>query len=493
MQRDRVAALRAKYGSRQAAAEDAHTTPKPLLSARDLVGLTFFAVCGGDYGIEDAVGAAGPAWTLIGLLVVPWLWSLPIALMTAELGSMIPDMGGPVVWVERAFGPFIAHQNAFVHLVANFFDNALYPVMFADYLREFHPALELDGLPRYLLSSGMLACITLLNLAGVDAVASVSTLFTVLVISPFAAFCLVGLPAVDPSAWLIGPPPPAAALADKGEASGGAPLLAAASAAAAPHVRWSTFLAVLLWNTSGYDSVGALAGEVEDPGRDFPRAMVASIVLITAVYVVPVAVGVSLDSPSELPSWTDGTFGRVASEHVGVWLARWISLGGAISALGLLNTLLCAAARIVVSTAEIGALPKALAAVHAPSGVPRAATLALAAGLLLVISLPFAALVEVSMLFYGVTTGLEFLALVRLRSLEPLTPRPYRVPLRDGLPLTLFCLAPILLCALLVAVADATSLAAFGGALALGGVTFCLRDDRRTQEQEPPPAAAPLL
>ena len=83
------------------------------------------------------------------------------------------------------------------------------------------------------------------------------------------------------------------------------------------------------------------------------------------------------------------------------------------------------------------------------------------------------------MLFYGVTTGLEFLALVRLRSLEPLTPRPYRVPLRDGLPLTPFFLAPILLCALLVAVADATSLAAFGGALALGGVLLPARRPAR--------------
>ena len=59
--------------------------------------------------------------------------------MTAELGA---PRCGPVVWVDRAFGPFVAHQNALVHLVANFFDNALYPVMFADYLKEFHPALR---------------------------------------------------------------------------------------------------------------------------------------------------------------------------------------------------------------------------------------------------------------------------------------------------------------------------------------------------------------
>jgi amino acid transporter len=54
-----------------------------------------------------------------------------MALMTAELGSMIPDVGGPIIWVQRAFGPLVAHLNAIVHLVAGFFDLALYPVIFS--------------------------------------------------------------------------------------------------------------------------------------------------------------------------------------------------------------------------------------------------------------------------------------------------------------------------------------------------------------------------
>ena len=86
------------------------------LSWQHLVGITFFAVCGGDYGLEDSVGAAGPALTLLGLLILPWIWSLPIALMTAELGSMIPEAGGYVVWINRAFGPFAAHMLQMVQM-----------------------------------------------------------------------------------------------------------------------------------------------------------------------------------------------------------------------------------------------------------------------------------------------------------------------------------------------------------------------------------------
>jgi amino acid transporter len=131
------------------------TRRRRSLSWYHLVGVTFFAVCGGDYGLEDSVGAAGPAFTLCGLLLLPWLWSLPIALMTAELGSMIPETGGYVIWIQRAFGPFWAHQNALWNLVSNAFHNALYPVMFVDYLRYF-PGMRFEGLQRWLVSVTML-------------------------------------------------------------------------------------------------------------------------------------------------------------------------------------------------------------------------------------------------------------------------------------------------------------------------------------------------
>ena len=106
--------------------------------------------------------------TLMGLLILPWIWSLPIALMTAELGSMIPEAGGYVVWIHRAFGPFWSHQNAVWNLVANAFDNALYPVMFVDYLRYFPAFKHLVGFKRWLVSVSMLCSVTGLNLLGVD-------------------------------------------------------------------------------------------------------------------------------------------------------------------------------------------------------------------------------------------------------------------------------------------------------------------------------------
>ena len=99
--------------------------PSRTLGFGRLVALTFFCVAGGAYGFEDAVGAAGPAIALGALLLVPWLWSFPTALMTAELSAAMPEDGGYVVWVERAFGRFWGFQEGWWSWLCSFADNAL--------------------------------------------------------------------------------------------------------------------------------------------------------------------------------------------------------------------------------------------------------------------------------------------------------------------------------------------------------------------------------
>jgi len=135
--------------------------PPRTLGFASLVGITFFCVAGGAYGLEDAVGAAGPAWALLAILVVPWVWSLPMALMTAELTAAMPEDGGYVVWVERAFGRFWAFQEESWSWLCSFADNALYPVMFAEYLRFWFPGMT--SVQFWLVCLTMIAVVACLN------------------------------------------------------------------------------------------------------------------------------------------------------------------------------------------------------------------------------------------------------------------------------------------------------------------------------------------
>ncbi|GMN40742.1 hypothetical protein TIFTF001_009960, partial [Ficus carica] len=72
------------------------------VSVLPLVFLIFYEVSGGPFGVEDSVGAAGPLLALAGFLVFPIIWSIPEALITAEMGTMFPENGGYVVWVSSA-------------------------------------------------------------------------------------------------------------------------------------------------------------------------------------------------------------------------------------------------------------------------------------------------------------------------------------------------------------------------------------------------------
>ena len=86
-----------------------------------LVAATYFMVSGGPYGIEDILGGAGFGVAILILLVLPFIWSLPTALMVGELASAIPADGGFYVWVRRAMGPFWGYQEGWLSLAASIF------------------------------------------------------------------------------------------------------------------------------------------------------------------------------------------------------------------------------------------------------------------------------------------------------------------------------------------------------------------------------------
>jgi amino acid transporter len=123
------------------------TEPKKL-SLVPLIFLIYFEVAGGPYGEEPAVKAAGPLLAIIGFLVFPFIWSIPEALITAELATSFPGNGGFVIWAERAFGPFWGSLMGTWKLLSGVINIAAFPVLCIDYMKRLIPALA-SGLPRY--------------------------------------------------------------------------------------------------------------------------------------------------------------------------------------------------------------------------------------------------------------------------------------------------------------------------------------------------------
>jgi hypothetical protein len=84
--------------------------------------IIFYSVAGGPFGLEGSVRTAGFLFSIIGFMVIPILYAVPEALMTAELGSAFQEASGGVAWAEEAFGSavgWIAGKNSLLEGVAD--------------------------------------------------------------------------------------------------------------------------------------------------------------------------------------------------------------------------------------------------------------------------------------------------------------------------------------------------------------------------------------
>lgn len=363
-----------------------------------LIAATYFMVSGGPYGIEDILGGAGYARAVIILLVLPFLWSLPVALMTGELASAIPADGGFYVWVRRGLGPFWGYQEAWLSLAASIFDMAIYPAIFVSYFGKLFPALTM-GPRAYLWSLLVVVFCCLWNLRGAPAVGEGSIGLFCVLLAPFVVLVVLGF-------WRGWTMHPAVTWhQQQGEAA------------------LSTAILVALWNYMGWDNATTVAGEVENPQRNYPRAMLVSAALVAVSYLLPLAAvaagGISVASFST-GSWTD------AARTLGGPLLAWgVVLGGVINGFGMFNALMLSYTRLPLAMAEDGMLPRCFAWRNR-GGVPWVSVLACGVAWAGALNFSFERLISIDLILYGSSLMLEFVALVVLRLREPDLVRPFR-------------------------------------------------------------------
>jgi amino acid transporter len=379
-----------------------------------LIGATYFMVAGGPYGLEDLVQGAGYLWAVVALLVVPFIWSLPTALMVSELSSTLPEEGGYYVWVRRALGRFWGFQEAWLSLAASVFDMAIYPLFFVTYLglagkyvvpglgdlwRTLAEAAKgQKGIEALLIGIGMIAVCVLANLRPARSVGRSSILLTFALLAPFGVLTVVAVMQ-----------PPAAA----GEGS------------SASEPQYMLALLFALWNYMGWDNATTFAGEVERPQRTYPLAMASAVVLVTITYLVPVLAVWQTGLPAA--DWKLGSWVEVGKEVGGTVLAIALGVGGMIMAFGTLNSLVLSYSRLPVVLAEDGYLP-AVFTRRLRSGAPWVAVLVCAVAWGLTMQLGLKRVLVLDVILYGLSLLLEFAALVALRIREPQLARPFRVP-----------------------------------------------------------------
>ena len=384
-----------------------------------VVCMIFIMVSSGAFGIEDMVSSSGPGMTMLLLLVLPLIWALPMALVCSELGSAIPDEGGYYVWVRRALGEFWGFQAGWWSWTCQWVDSAVYIALTVGYIRSW---LTLTGFEAWLVGLALIAVFTYMNIRGLEIIAFSSVVFTIVILAPFVGLVIAGF-----AHWHVDPVSPFFA---PGESFFGSLGLG---------------LAVGMWMYSGFDSMSVMAGEVHEPQRVIPKALMISLPLVMASYILPTLAG--LAGVGGWADWTTsgGTSFVEAARAVGGPVLGAAMLGAAvISNVALYVDYLASGSRPAFAMAEDGLLPRWLCRIHGKYGTPWVSILFLAAVNAVLIIGTFAQLVVVDvflMMFYYV---LIFVAAVVLRHKEPDLVRPFRI--RTGVTgLALIATPPVLI------------------------------------------------
>jgi amino acid transporter len=374
------------------------------MSIFTLIAATYFMVSGGPYGIEDIFGGAGFGTAILILLTLPFIWSLPTALMIGELASAIPAEGGFYIWVRRAMGPFWGYQEGWLSLTASIFDMALYPSIFVFYLSKLQAfsgfANQMSsGWIHYGLMLFVVIICSVWNLRGAPSVGRGAVALFFLLLAPFGVLVALGF-------WHGVQLHPAIHWTEQHTQVG----------------LW-TAISVAMWNYMGWDNASTVAGEVENPQRNYPRAMVLAAILVAVTYIVPMLAMAMAGFSTE--NFATGDWVRVAGDLGGPLLALAVVIGGSLTGIGMFNALVLSYTRLPMAIAEEGLFP-AVVARRNSRGVPWVSVILCSVAWAIALNLNFERLISIDLILYGSSLILEFVALIVLRIREPELKRPFK-------------------------------------------------------------------
>ncbi len=361
----------------------------------------------------QAVGSARLvylAWIVGGVL------SLAGAITYAELGAMKPQAGGEYVYIRDSYGPLPGFLYAWTWFaLAKPASIATLTVGLVRILGTF-PVLAFFNnsaiTQPFAISYGQVAAIaaaaliTGLTYIGIKRAGDFQVVFTLLKIVIIVAVAMLAFTASS-GTWRN------FATTFSGATGGFAGFMAALIAA--------------LWAYDGWNDLNMVSGEIRNPGRAIPIALIVGVAVVAALYMLTNA-AVQYVLPAASIASSPRPMSDATASAVGAWGAAIVSAGMAVSILVTMNGTIMSGARVPFAMARDGYFFKAMAEVqprfHTPS-VALIAQLMLSVALLLFAGSfrqLFSLAIFAEWLFYMVAASTVFV----LRRKEPDAPRPYR-------------------------------------------------------------------
>ncbi len=384
-----------------------------------VIGTAIFLV-GSEVAHDTASAALSvAAWIGGGLL------SLCGSLCLAELGAAMPRAGGMYAYLTRAVGPawgFLYGWTSstivetatcagiaagFIRLVGFLVPAAATPLFFLHIPEPFHAkTYEFAFSAAQPLAAGAIVLITAINFLSVRSGGRIQLLVSSLKVGAIAAVIALGF------------------ISQKGNFASLEPGSTAIGAGTA-----GAFLAALvpvMWAYSGWHLLGYVGEEVENPGKNIPRALVYGMLAVIALYVLANFVYLRVLGIASV-AHSPHVASDVLEMLVGKGRAKWLTIAMMISALGCLHANILTAARIPFAMARDGLFFKFAERVQPTFRSPSGGLLFVGAvAALLALTGSYEELFSLVIFALWIFLCLSVVALIRLRITEPALPRPYR-------------------------------------------------------------------
>ena len=300
----------------------------------DLVAVAINGIIGaGIFGLPSKVYALIGGYSLIAFVVCALVVML-IILCFAEVGSRFDETGGPYLYARESFGPAVAFEVGWLIWLARLTAFAANCNLMVSYLSFFWPPAN-TGVVRAAIIVSVVVALTALNVLGVRQAAIASNIFTLGKLLPMIIFIAIGLFFLKGSAFALGVRPAAGA--------------------------FSQSVLLLLYAFTGFEMAVIPAGEIRDPQKHLPRALLIAMAVIATTYILIQVVCIGT-----LPGLANSTkpLADAGTRFMGTVGGAIISAGAIISVAGNLNITVLSASRVPFAIAEQKQLPLFLARVH---------------------------------------------------------------------------------------------------------------------------------
>ncbi len=367
----------------------------------DLVAIAINGIIGGGiFGLPAPVFKLIGAYSLIAFAVCAIVVTL-IILCFAEVSSRFDETGGPYLYAREAFGSTVGFEIGWLIWLARLTAFAANCNLLVAYIGYFSPAATNP----FWRASIIIVVVTMLatvNVLGVRQAAIVSNFFTIGKLIPLILFIAVGLFFLNHQAYALGPSPTTGA--------------------------FSQSVLLLIYAFTGFEMATIPAGEVRDPKRNLPRALLIAIAVVAFLYIL-----IQIVSVGTLPelAGSQRPLADAGMRFMGAAGGAIISAGAVISITGNLNILVLSGSRVPFAMAEQQQLPSFIGKVHRRFSTPYVSIL-ITAGLMLLFTLQtsFVKALTISAIARLVTYGATCLSLPVFRRRSDAPPASFR--LRGG-------------------------------------------------------------